>query len=186
MSLETKIINVTVDIFKEKGVKFTMDDIANRLCVSKRTLYENIDSKEALLNLMVDKVFDSIVEQSKKIIDDKNIGDIERLKILLTILPTSFKTIDYTKIYEIRKFYPKVYERVINRLDSGWEPTGELMNECIEKGLIKEVNLTLMKGILIGGIRNLLENDYLYEEKLEYQEVMKDIVDIMFDGLIIK
>ena len=186
MSLETKIINVTIDVFKEKGVKFTMDDIANRLCVSKRTLYENIDSKEALLNLMVDKVFDSIVEQSKKIIDDKNIGDIERLKILLTILPTSFKTIDYTKIYEIRKFYPKVYERVINRLDSGWEPTGELMNECIEKGLIKKVNLTLMKGILIGGIRNLLENDYLYEEKLEYQEVMKDIVDIMFDGLIIK
>ena len=60
------------------------------------------------------------------------------------------------------------------------------MNECIEKGLIKKVNLTLMKGILIGGIRNLLENDYLYEEKLEYQEVMKDIVDIMFDGLIIK
>ena len=173
-------IKATIDIFKEKGVKFTMDDIATKLGVSKRTLYENVDSKECLLNLIVDTVFDSIAEESKQIINDQNIDDIERVKRLLTILPTSFKTIDYTKIYEIRKFYPKIYEKIIDKLDSGWEPTGELINKCIEKGLIKRVNLTLMKSVLIGGIRNLLEDDYLYKENLEYQEVMKDIVDIRF------
>ena len=54
MSLEIKIINATIDIFREKGVKFTMDDIANKLGVSKRTLYENIDSKETILSLLVD------------------------------------------------------------------------------------------------------------------------------------
>ena len=52
MSLEIKIVNATINIFKEKGVKFTMDDLANNLGVSKRTLYENIDSKETLLNLI--------------------------------------------------------------------------------------------------------------------------------------
>lgn len=29
MSLEIKIVNATIDIFREKGVKFTMDDLAN-------------------------------------------------------------------------------------------------------------------------------------------------------------
>ena len=62
MSIEIKIIKATIDIFKEKGVKFTMDDIATKLGVSKRTLYENVDSKECLLNLIVDTVFDSIAE----------------------------------------------------------------------------------------------------------------------------
>lgn len=186
MSLEIKIINATIDIFKEKGVKFTMDDIANKLGVSKRTLYENIDSKETLLNLLVDEVFDSIAEQGSLIIENQSMNDIEKLKRLLTILPTSFNTIDYTKIFEIRKFYPNIYEKIIRRLDSGWEPTGNLMNKCIEQGLIKKVNLLLMKSVLIGGIRNLLEDNYLHKEKLEYKEVMKNIVDIMFDGLIIK
>ena len=65
MSLEIKIVNATIDIFREKGVKFTMDDLANRLGVSKRTLYENIDSKETLLNLLVDEVFDSVTEKGK-------------------------------------------------------------------------------------------------------------------------
>ena len=68
MSLEIKIVNATIDIFREKGVKFTMDDLANRLGVSKRTLYENIDSKETLLNLLVDEVFDSVTEKGKEVI----------------------------------------------------------------------------------------------------------------------
>ena len=94
MSLEIKIVNATIDIFREKGVKFTMDDLANRLGVSKRTLYENIDSKETLLNLLVDEVFDSVTEKGKEVINDDSIGDLEKLKRVLTILPTSYDTID--------------------------------------------------------------------------------------------
>ena len=85
MSLEIKIINATIDIFREKGVKFTMDDIANKLGVSKSTLYENIDSKETLLSLLVDEVFDSIKQQGQEIIKDNSIDDLDKLKRLLTI-----------------------------------------------------------------------------------------------------
>lgn len=186
MSLEVKIINATIDIFREKGVKFTMDDLANKLAVSKRTLYENIDSKETLLNLLVDEIFDSIEKSGQEIIEDSSIDDVEKLKLLLTIIPTSYNTIDYTKIYEIKKFYPKIYEKIINRLEIGWNPTEKIINRCIEKGLIKKVNLYLMKSILIGSIRILIEDNNVHNEKLEYKDSMKNIVDIMFDGLVIK
>lgn len=186
MSLEIKIINATIDIFREKGVKFTMDDIANKLGVSKRTLYENIDSKETLLSLLVDEVFDSIKHQGQEIIEDDSIGDLEKLKLLLTIIPTSYNTIDYTRIHEIKKSYPNVYEKIINRLDIGWQPTQLLINKCIKDGLIKKVNLSLMKSVLIGSIRILIEDNNLHKENLDYKNTMKKIVDIMFDGLVIK
>ena len=99
ISLEVKIITATIDIFREKGVKFTMDDIANKLGVSKRTLYENINSKEILLSLLVDEVFDSIKHQGQEIIEDNSIDDLDKLKRLLTVIPTSYNTIDYTKIH---------------------------------------------------------------------------------------
>ena len=175
MSLEIKIVNATIDIFREKGVKFTMDDLANRLGVSKRTLYENIDSKETLLNLLVDEVFDSVTEKGKEVINDDSIGDLEKLKRVLTILPTSYDTID-----------PKIYEKIIYRLDLTWEQTDELVKKCINEGLIKKVNIYLMKSILTGSMRILLEDNKLREEKIDYSETMKNIVDIMFDGLAIK
>lgn len=186
ISLEVKIITATIDIFREKGVKFTMDDIANKLGVSKRTLYENINSKEILLSLLVDEVFDSIKHQGQEIIEDNSINDLDKLKRLLTVIPTSYNTIDYTKIHEIKKFYPNIYEKIINRLDICWEPTEILINKCIQEKLIKKVNLNLMKSILIGSIRNLIEDDNLHKEKLDYKDTIKNIIDIMFDGLVIK
>lgn len=165
ISLEVKIITATIDIFREKGVKFTMDDIANKLGVSKRTLYENINSKEILLSLLVDEVFDSIKHQGQEIIEDNSINDLDKLKRLLTVIPTSYNTIDYTKIHEIKKFYPNIYEKIINRLDICWEPTEILINKCIQEKLIKKVNLNLMKSILIGSIRNLIEDDSLHKGK---------------------
>ena len=138
------------------------------------------------MNLLVDEVFDSVTEKGKEVINDDSIGDLEKLKRVLTILPTSYDTIDYTKIHEVKKFYPKIYEKIIYRLDLTWEQTDELVKKCINEGLIKKVNIYLMKSILTGSMRILLEDNKLREEKIDYSETMKNIVDIMFDGLAIK
>ncbi|MBQ9014072.1 MAG: hypothetical protein IJ094_11085 [Bacilli bacterium] len=131
-------------------------------------------------------MFDSIKQQGHKIIEDTSIDDLEKLKRLLTIIPTSYNTIDYTKIHEIKKFYPNIYEKIINRLDICWKPTEILVNKCIEERLIKKVNLSLMKSVLIGSIRILIEDNNLHKENLDYKNTMKNIVDIMFNGLAIK
>ena len=51
--------------------------------------------------------------------------------------------------------------------------------------MIKKVNIYLMKSVLIGSIRIILEDNNLRKEKIDYSETMKNIVDIMFDGLTI-
>ena len=45
MDNKERFLEATIKVFNKKGLKFTMDDIANKLGVSKRTLYENIDIK---------------------------------------------------------------------------------------------------------------------------------------------
>jgi AcrR family transcriptional regulator len=47
----------TMDLIGRKGTKFTMDEVARNLGISKRTLYENILSKEALSIFMVNPLF---------------------------------------------------------------------------------------------------------------------------------
>lgn len=186
MSLEINLVNAAIDIFKEKGVKFTMDDLANKLGVSKRTIYETIKSKEELLNSLVDEVFDSINNQQQIILNDTTLNDIEKLKKVFNVLPTSFNTIDYKRIYEVNKFYPKVYEKLNYRLESGWEPTENLINNCIENGIIQKVDVIIIKNMLIGSIRNLLEDNLLYKSDIEYKDALEKVVDIIFNGLVIK
>ena len=52
-----KILQATISEFSKKGLKFTMDDIANKLGMSKKTLYNIYDSKEMLLMEVADYCF---------------------------------------------------------------------------------------------------------------------------------
>lgn len=183
MKLEDKILKGSIEVFKEKGVKFTMDDLSKNLGMSKRTLYEVVENKESLLLDAIDDVFDKINNDKMKIYNDKGLNDIERLKSLMAFLPQSLDIFDYSKIYEVKRFYPNVYEKIRIRLDQGWEQALELLNSCIENGLIKPVNTLLIKHMIIGCINELLENDFLYKENMSYKKTYKDVIDIIIKGI---
>ena len=47
--MRKKIIDATVEEFKQNGLKFTMNDLAKRLGISKKTIYTVFESKQAVL-----------------------------------------------------------------------------------------------------------------------------------------
>lgn len=186
MNLDERVLKGAIEIFKEKGVKFTMDDLSRHLGISKRTLYEMVESKEILLLKGIDDVFDRINSEKSKIYINKDLNDIERLKLLISVLPECLDILDYTKIYEVKRFYPRVYEKIRERLDKGWEEALELLNICIKNNLIKPVNTLLIKHMIIGCVNELLENDFLYKENMDYKKAYGEIIDIIIKGIEIK
>lgn len=184
--MRDEIINASLSLFSSKGIKFTMDDLSNELGMSKRTLYSFISSKEALINLVVDYVFIEIKKKEKEVLLDDTLDDLEKLKKLLIVLPNTFKNIDYTKTYQIGVFYPRIHKKIEERLEGDWEPTIDLINKCIETGLIRKVNVTLLKNMVTASIENLLDNNFLADSGMTYDETLHEIVNIIFSGLEIK
>ena len=68
--LQKNILDATLRVFDQKGLKFTMDDLAKELSISKKTIYTVYDDKEALFLAMVDYIFDSIKESEQMILTD--------------------------------------------------------------------------------------------------------------------
>ena len=55
--LKENIMQGTLQAFNQKGLKFTMDDIAKILGISKKTIYQVFRDKEALFLETVDYLF---------------------------------------------------------------------------------------------------------------------------------
>ena len=53
--MRDKIIDATVEEFKQNGLKFTMNDLAKRLGISKKTIYTVFESKQAVLVAVADR-----------------------------------------------------------------------------------------------------------------------------------
>ena len=71
MNLRDEILEGTLHIFNQKGLKFTMDDIASSLKISKKTIYTVFNDKEELFLAMVDFLFDSIKESKREVMENK-------------------------------------------------------------------------------------------------------------------
>ena len=60
MQQKEVILEGTIKAFNEKGLKFTMDDVAKILGMSKKTIYTVFRDKESMFLAMVDYMFDPL------------------------------------------------------------------------------------------------------------------------------
>ena len=68
--LRLKILLSTIEVFNNYGMRFTMDDIASNMKISKKTIYTVYRSKDAMLLDMVDFIFDNIAISKWATIED--------------------------------------------------------------------------------------------------------------------
>lgn len=186
MDLKDRVIDAVIEEFNEKGLKFTMDDIAKRLGISKRTLYVVVQDKEALFLEAVDRVFGAIKESEREIVEDASLDSIDKLRKILIAFPQKYKTIDYRQLYDLKTKYPRIYTKIENRLETEWEPTFAIMEQAMEEGKIKRVSLPVFKAIISGTIEYCISRRELIDNNISYEEALQQMLDILFEGICIK
>lgn len=184
MELKERILEAVIDEFNEKGIKFTMDDIAKRLGISKRTLYEAVKDKEALFIEAVDYVFGAIKESEKEIAEDSSLEVVDKLKKILIVLPERYKTIDFRKLYDVKEKYPRIYAKIENRLETQWETTDALLKQAMEEGRVKKISPTVFRAIVSGTIEYYLSRSVLMEQGIAYEEALEQMLNIIMNGIV--
>ena len=183
MDLREEILKGTIRIFHEKGLKFTMDDIAERLKISKKTLYKVFDDKEALFLAMVDYMFDTIKESEQAVVDDDSLSTVEKVHRILGVLPEGYKDVDLRQLYLLKDRYPKIYKQVELRLETGWETTIELIERGIAEGSIVPVRIPILKMMLEASLEQFFQRDILIRNEISYQDALDEVGRILMEGI---
>lgn len=183
MELRETILQGTMQAFNQKGLKFTMDDIASILGMSKKTIYTVFKDKEELFLAMVDYLFDSIKESEQKVVENPDMTTLEKIRMILGVMPDSYKEIDFRQLYLLKEKYPKIYAQVEKRLETGWETTIALLEQGIREGVIREVSIPILKMMLEASLEQFFQRDILISNKLSYAEALEEVVNILVDGI---
>ena len=182
--MKIKILKATITVFNKKGLKLTMDDIAEQMGISKKTIYKHYDSKEEIFDQIVDYIFDDIKRREQEILDEEGLELEVRVRRLLAAFPERFTEIDFTKLGDLKAKYPKTYKKLTKRLDSGWEPTMALLEQGKEEGIYrKDANFTIFKVMMDASVARFFETDTLKKSKISYVEALNQVVDILLTGI---
>ena len=182
--LKNKILVNTIKVFNKKGLKLTMDDVAEQMGISKKTIYKYFNSKEEIFDQIVDYIFDGIKARENEILTEEELSIDERTRKLLAAFPESFTAIDFSKLGDLKDKYPKIYKKMTRRLESGWEPTMELLEQGRKEGIYREdADFTIFKIMMDASIAKLFETDTLKKTKIKYVDCLNQIVDILLLGI---
>lgn len=180
--LKITIIDATIEEFNNKGMKFTMDELAKRLHMSKKTIYKIVDDKNELIIDAINYCFDLVKQEETKIINDPSLDIIEKLKKTLICIPDRFTNLDWLKVSLAVEGNPKIHEVFKARIDGGWEPTFALMDEAISKNRLKPCNKELFKIMVEAGFEGVLRlrNENPNES---YEESLEEMISIVMNGI---
>lgn len=186
MELKEIIMEATLDEFNEKNFKFTMDDVAKRLEISKKTIYTMFPDKKTLFLETVDYCFAAIKEEERKIHDEIHIDIVEKIKRILIVLPERQKSIDWRQLYITKEKFPNIYEKIEKRLETEWDSTIELLEEGIKMGRLKPISIPVFKIMVESSIEGFLRSTALIDNDIAYEEALNEMVSILIEGIEIK
>ncbi len=181
--IRKKILETVVIEYQKKGLKFTMDDIAKELHISKKTIYKTYRDKEQMLDEMVDYVFNSIKETEARIMKNPMLSTDEKVKKILGALPDNYKSLDFRLLYQLAEKYPKVYKKINSRLESDWDNTIALIELGIKEGSIRNVSIPVVKLMFESTIEKFLSSDILIKMDMDYTQALSQMVDLLVYGM---
>jgi len=182
MELRQQIIEVASELFDTKGLKFTLDDICEKMHISKKTIYVCFSCKEELLLEMTDAAFAAIYQRKKNILNE-DLPFYEKLKKVMIILPDKMMNTDFRQLEGIKEKYPQVYERVRYYLEAGWEPVIELLDEGVRKHYLKKVEIPILKTMVASSISSFINDGLLEENDISYADALDSMVNIIINGI---
>ena len=127
-----EILKIATKLFITIGFKsVTMDDVAAKLGMSKKTLYKHFANKEALIEASVNFVHSDIHNKIQEIYSLKK-NAIEENFVISEMFREMFKSDGDSPVYQLKKHYPLIYTKVHSRES---EQCKEIFEENIKKGI---------------------------------------------------
>jgi len=112
MTIIESIYKTAFELFMKYGVKsVSMDDIAGKLGMSKKTIYSEIENKESLITRVIQGHLENEVEKITEITKLSNDAIEEMVKISHHVM-SSLNQMKPSLIYDLRKYYPKCWKMI--------------------------------------------------------------------------
>ncbi|MGG0753238.1 TetR/AcrR family transcriptional regulator [Brevibacillus laterosporus] len=181
--MQERIAMCVKEEIKQYGIKFTMANVAQLAGVSTKTLYGTFVSKEELLAYIIQQDMQHYFNKETEILQNKQLGPIEKLKQLFLVIPSELITFDLRFLAELKRFYPDQWQIFNTLMHEGWDNISRFMEEGIAEGIFRPVNVKVFIQMFIGSLQQMTYQSPLTQQQMTVQEALEAIMDIMVEGV---
>lgn len=185
MEALTKILTAAVELFSQYGFKtITMDDIARRAGISKKTLYQHFANKDEVVKESVMWYKNHIDGQCRALMSDTE-NAIEAMVRIKTMMDHSYKQTNPMAIMELQRYYPEGFKAFRESLiNQDLVSVKENLEQGIREGLYREnLNVDLVAKFHLESALLLMQPNLMVNDREDLKAVNYEITELFLYGI---
>ena len=177
MDYRQRIIEEAAQLFRTYGIKtVTMDMLATRMSISKRTIYEVFKDKDELLRGVISSMTTKQKELMEKILGESE-NVIEAIFKMLDLMSTHFRNMSPAFLLDMKKFHNKILSKIdeANELPY-YRDNSEILLRGIKEGLFREdIDINITNKCLVEVTRLANDKDASSPDSMMNEDMIRNI-----------
>ena len=184
--MKAKILEKASEMFLDFGFKsVTMDDLANKMGISKKTIYTHFDNKTDLVEGCTLHLFE-LIAQGIDHICSQNKNPIEELYQIKKFAMQHLKDERSSPQFQLQKYYPHIYETLkIKQFEVMKTCVFENVKKGIELGIYREnLDINFVSRIYFSGVISLKDRTLFPAETFPAANLMDNYLEYHLRGIV--
>lgn len=186
--MKEKIVQKAAEMFITYGFKsVTMDEIAEQMAISKKTIYAHFKNKTDLVSESTMYMFE-LISDGIDCIRETDQNPIQELYEIKKFVMVHLKEDKSSPQYQLQKYYPEIHSKL---KDMHFERMHDCMvqnvSRGIEQGLYREnLDIEFVSRIYFLGINGVKDNNLFPPDRFPKAELMEDYLEYHLRGVVTK
>lgn len=174
-----KILSSCAEMFLTLGFKsVTMDDIAQKLAISKKTLYAHFPNKQALVRECVFHFFDYVTNEISRISANAT-NPIAELYDIKFFMMCQIKNQKISPQFQLQKFYPEIFKELQEKQMAFMVSR---MSNSLEKGVSlglfrSNLNIPFVARLYFNGMTSIKDQHLFPADVFQQNQLMTDFLE---------
>ncbi len=186
-SIRNRIILKCTDIFASRGFgKISMDEVAQSLGMSKKTIYKHFSSKEELVKSVILNFQDTTLSRIKSVLQDNTLDQHIRLVKVLEITGQQLSQIQKPILEDLKKYLPEFWKEIEERRRLILKQVyGKLLLDGKKSGIIRrDIDVDFFILMYISLVTSIVNPDVMSKISYNPAQVFHAIVKTLFTGIL--
>lgn len=176
MQIRKRIIAACQDITRIRGFRnFTMDELAARAGISKRTLYRRFRSKDEVVEATLQAFIEEIHQRVNELLQEPDPVKLVN-EILNLLVQRGQFMINPHSLHDIRYHYPSLWARVEQIRQ---ERIAHVIMNLAQNNNSSGLNFQVLTAVITASIEAILKPEFILDHNLTFEEAAEQLSHII-------
>lgn len=186
METNERILLKSGELFRRFGIRaVTLDEIAQNLGISKKTIYQFFDDKDALVDAVMMAEFESNYQECMNCASNSK-NAIDEIFNLMHNMEEDFRNLNPIVIFDMKKFHFKTFEKFQTHMHQNLvQMVAANLNRGIEEGYYRpELDIEIVSRFRMSSMWLLFDPEVFPPQKFQLSAVFKEVLELFLYGLV--